>query len=202
MASLKRCGFLRPSDVCPFFPACAFGDTRSTRTGGSTLMRKPSANDSTSSGSLSRPAIYGKSIFLLLPLAKFSSVPVTMKPLIFALCLLFACHGLKAQAPAWQPSPGHTQMPIWPGAVPDARPVAAPGNVTTTVTKPPVAGRPWVAVSNVSQPTMTVYSPTGTNTGVAVIVFPGGGYQLLAIGPEGTEICDWDDLAQIGRWHY
>jgi acetyl esterase/lipase len=38
---------------------------------------------------------------------------------------------------------------------------------------------------------MTVYSPKGANTGAAVIVFPGGGYQILAIDLEGTEICDW-----------
>jgi acetyl esterase/lipase len=46
-------------------------------------------------------------------------------------------------------------------------------------------------VENVSLPTMTVYSPKGKNTGVAVVVFPGGGYQCLAIDLEGTEICDW-----------
>jgi acetyl esterase/lipase len=46
-------------------------------------------------------------------------------------------------------------------------------------------------VGNVSQPTLTVYSPKGTNTGVAVVVFPGGGYNELAIDLEGTEICDW-----------
>jgi acetyl esterase/lipase len=38
---------------------------------------------------------------------------------------------------------------------------------------------------------MTVYSPRGTNTGVAVVVFPGGGYFCLAMDLEGTEICDW-----------
>jgi acetyl esterase/lipase len=38
---------------------------------------------------------------------------------------------------------------------------------------------------------MTVYSPKGKNTGVAVVVFPGGGYNCLAIDLEGTEICDW-----------
>ena len=38
---------------------------------------------------------------------------------------------------------------------------------------------------------MTVYSPTGNNTGVAVVVFPGGGYEDLAIDLEGTEVCDW-----------
>jgi acetyl esterase/lipase len=38
---------------------------------------------------------------------------------------------------------------------------------------------------------MTVYSPKGKNTGAAVVVFPGGGYQTLAIDLEGTEVCDW-----------
>jgi acetyl esterase/lipase len=38
---------------------------------------------------------------------------------------------------------------------------------------------------------MTVYSPTGRNTGTAVVVFPGGGYQILAIDLECTEVCDW-----------
>jgi hypothetical protein len=40
--------------------------------------------------------------------------------------------------------------------------------------------QPWVLVDNLSQPTMTVYSPKGTNIGVAVVVFPGGGYWALA----------------------
>ena len=38
---------------------------------------------------------------------------------------------------------------------------------------------------------MTVYSPKGKNTGAAVVVFPGGGYEILAIDLEGTEACDW-----------
>jgi acetyl esterase/lipase len=38
---------------------------------------------------------------------------------------------------------------------------------------------------------MTVYSPKGKNTGAAVVVFPGGGYRILAIDLEGTEVCDW-----------
>ena len=54
-----------------------------------------------------------------------------------------------------------------------------------------VASKPWLYINNVSRPTMTVYSPTGHNTGAAVVVFPGGGYQILAIDLEGTEVCDW-----------
>jgi acetyl esterase/lipase len=110
--------------------------------------------------------------------------------LLSAACVLLAFCGLRAQTPVWQPSPGQTQLPIWPGAVPDAQPVAGP-EVATTVTDEPVAGRPWVSVGKVSRPTMTVYPPKGKNTGAAVIVFPGGGYQILAIDLEGTEVCDW-----------
>src|SRR6267143_674754 len=105
---------------------------------------------------------------------------MVMKPLIFALCVLFGCGGLSAQTAGWQPSPGHTQVPLWPGKVPDPQPVAGPELATTSG-----------AVSNVSRPTMTVYSPKGTNTGAAVVVFPGGGYTDLAIDLEGTEVCDW-----------
>ncbi len=114
-----------------------------------------------------------------------------MKFLIFALCVVFTFSDLNAQTSVWQPSPGHTQIPIWPGAVPDARPAKGPETVETTGKDSLVAGRPWVAVSNVSRPTMTVYSPTGKNTGAAVVVFPGGGYEILAIDLEGTEACDW-----------
>ena len=119
-----------------------------------------------------------------------------MKPSILALCMVFAVGGLSAQTTGWQPSPGHTQVAIWPGTAPDAgaetvagpefvEPPAAPGKEWL------VGGRPVVGVTNVSRPTMTVYSPQGKNMGAAVVVFPGGGYQDLAIDLEGTEVCDW-----------
>ncbi|HXN49575.1 MAG TPA: alpha/beta hydrolase, partial [Bryobacteraceae bacterium] len=110
-----------------------------------------------------------------------------MKPLILALFAVSAC----AQKPVWQPSPGHTQVPMWPGAAPDPQPVAGPEFAKTSGKDDMIAGRPVVEVDNVSRPTMTVYSPKGKNTGAAVVVFPGGGYQVLAIDLEGTEVCDW-----------
>jgi acetyl esterase/lipase len=116
-----------------------------------------------------------------------------MKLLLSTCCVVFvfASGGLRAQTPAWQPSPGHTQVPIWPGAAPDAQPVTGPETSTTREKDNLVAGKPWIYVERVSQPTMTVYSPAGKNTGAAVVVFPGGGYQILAIDLEGTEVCDW-----------
>lgn len=114
-----------------------------------------------------------------------------MKSLLFALVFLLANPNLHAQQTTWQPSPGHTQIPIWPGPVPDARPIKAPESAETTGKDSLVAGRPWVSVSNVAQSTMTIYAPTANNTGAAIIVFPGGGYEILAIDLEGSEVCDW-----------
>ena len=86
--------------------------------------------------------------------------------------------------------PGHTQIPIWPTATPDPQPARGPETVSIDP-KSLIAGRTITAVSNVTTPTMTVYAPKGKNTGAAVVVFPGGGYQILAIDLEGTEVCDW-----------
>jgi acetyl esterase/lipase len=96
-----------------------------------------------------------------------------------------------ARAQGWQPSAGHTQVAIWPGSSPDAQAAAGPEVVVTTGAKDFVAGRPWISVEGVGVPTMTVYSPRGNNTGAAVVVFPGGGYEVLAMDLEGTEVCDW-----------
>jgi len=86
---------------------------------------------------------------------------------------------LGAEPSVWQPSPGHTQIPLWPGAAPDAQSVPGPETLKQE------------GVTNVTRPTMTVYAPKGKNTGAAVIVIPGGGFQGLAMDLEGTEICDW-----------
>jgi len=100
-----------------------------------------------------------------------------------------------ARQTGWQPSPGHTQIPIWPGSPPDARPIDGPeiaGTVIDDHGNPRLVGdKPWTYIDKVAQPTMTVYSPRERNTGAAVVVFPGGGYNVLAIDLEGTEACDW-----------
>ena len=112
---------------------------------------------------------------------------VTAKIFYFT-CILFAYGCLSAQTNVWQPSPGHMQIPIWPGTPPDARSLPRPEYTKTSLTQ---TGESLLWVCNVSQPTMTVYPPAGTNTGVAMVVFPGGGYNALAMDLEGTEICDW-----------
>src|SRR5256886_10801723 len=105
-----------------------------------------------------------------------------MKPLTFAICVVFAFGGLSAQTRVWQPSPGHTQVPIWPGTAPDAQPVAGPEESHWWPTGP--GGPGGFTVYPVSRPTMTVYSPEGKNTGAAGAVFPGGGLWGLGICPQ------------------
>ena len=106
------------------------------------------------------------------------------------LLLLALSEGAYAQSAGWQPGAGHTQLPLWPGTIPDAQPVPGP-EIETSRTDPKVAGRPWLAITNVTRPTLTVYAPKGKNTGAAAVVFPGGGFQVLAMDLEGTEVCDW-----------
>jgi len=112
-----------------------------------------------------------------------------MKSWTVALSLLVVCASVHADPMVWQPAAGHTQIPLWPGTVPDARPMPGPEYVKEGTSL--IGGKTVIAISNVSQPTMTVYAPQGSNTGAAVVVFPGGGFQILAMDLEGTEFCDW-----------
>lgn len=102
------------------------------------------------------------------------------KSILLLLSVGFACAHAQEPAAIWQPAPGHEQVPIWPGAVPDAMPNPKPESTD-----------PGGGAFNVSRPTLTMYAPTARNTGIAMLVFPGGGYQALAMSGEGTDICDW-----------
>jgi acetyl esterase/lipase len=53
-------------------------------------------------------------------------------------------------------------------------------------------GQRVVRIGNVSTPTITLYRPPhDTDTRAAVVVCPGGGYEILAMDLEGTEVCQW-----------
>lgn len=118
----------------------------------------------------------------------------------FTLCVLVATLPvtLMAQQPAWQPAPGHLTLPLWPGTAPGAPTNLPPEADTTTAKDNLIAGKPVIRLGNVSTPTLTLYAAKGASSGAgpAVVVFPGGGYQILAIDLEGTEVCDW--LTSIG----
>jgi acetyl esterase/lipase len=98
-----------------------------------------------------------------------------------------------AQGSGWPPPAGHMTMPIWPGAAPGAPSNLPPESDMTTAKDNLIAGRPLIRLGNVVTPTVTLYKAKGAGSapGPAIVVFPGGGYNILAIDLEGTEVCDW-----------
>lgn len=87
------------------------------------------------------------------------------------------------------PPAGLTQIPIWPEDVPVMPDTQGASESVFEVKKNP--GRHYTGVANVTNPTITVFPPARENTGASILVFPGGGFRILAMDIEGTEICDW-----------
>jgi acetyl esterase/lipase len=88
--------------------------------------------------------------------------------------------------------------PIWPSkTAPGDTPLDQPEADTTKAGDNMVAGKRVARIGNVSTPTIAIYRPAkAQDTGAAVVVFPGGGYSILATDLEGTEVCEW--LNSIG----
>ena len=97
-------------------------------------------------------------------------------PLLIALLLGSAANA--AEAPV--------ALKVWPvGKMPGVGAVAAEMEA-------PTKGDGVVRLTNVSEPDLTVFrAPSATASTPAVIICPGGGYQILAINKEGTEIAAW-----------
>jgi acetyl esterase/lipase len=109
---------------------------------------------------------------------------------------------LGAQPSGWPPAPSHPTLNVWPGTAPGASANLPAEADTTTAKDNLIAGRPLVRLGNVSTPTITFYAPHALGgpapaIAPAVVVFPGGGYRILAIDLEGTEVCDWLNSAGI-----
>ena len=76
---------------------------------------------------------------------------------------------------------------LWPGT--------PPGKVTDKEESAETRGN-VTRVANVSTPAMSLYTPGQGGNRPTVLVLPGGGYNILAIDLEGTEIAEW--LNSIG----
>ena len=83
-------------------------------------------------------------------------------------------------------------IPLWPDTAPGETGNVGAEQDTTKPTDNLIAGKRLIRLGNVSQPTLTIYRPPADrDTGAAVMVCPGGGYHILAMDLEGTEVCDW-----------
>jgi acetyl esterase/lipase len=86
-----------------------------------------------------------------------------------------------------------TVLKVWPGKVPGEK--EAIGEEKVLEQKP--GEKKVQRITNVSMPTLSVYRPEkGKETGAAVIICPGGGYNILAWDLEGEEVAQW--LNSIG----
>jgi acetyl esterase/lipase len=88
-------------------------------------------------------------------------------------------------------------IPLWPNGAPGEQPGPGDEKDTTTPSSGLIAGKRVARIGGITNPTIQIFSPaSGKNSGAAVIVFPGGGYSILAFDLEGTEVCEW--LNSIG----
>ena len=81
-------------------------------------------------------------------------------------------------------------LPLWPSGPPEPPRVSTPERDATKPTDALIAGKPLQHLTDITNPTLTLY-PAPEPNGAAVLVFPGGGYQILAYDLEGTEVCTW-----------
>lgn len=76
-------------------------------------------------------------------------------------------------------------------------PKGAPDETTKLIEKADTdggktGGESVLRITNVSEPTITVYpAPDEVASGAAMVVCPGGGYNILAYDLEGDEVCEW-----------
>ncbi len=100
---------------------------------------------------------------------------------------------LLAVLPAVQAQEKPLVFDVWPGKAPGE--TGAVGAEKILEDKP--SARPVQRITNVSKPTISVFRPAkDKDTGAAVLIAPGGGYNILAWDLEGEEVATW--LNSIG----
>ena len=83
-------------------------------------------------------------------------------------------------------------LPLWTHGAPEPATAKGPERDITAAADALIAGRRIIKLTDVREPTLSVYkADAATNSHTAVLVFPGGGYQILAYDLEGTEVCTW-----------
>jgi len=105
-----------------------------------------------------------------------------LKGLAIAFCL-FAGFGIV-----------HAQqvLPLWPHGTPEPPQTTQPEKDVTTDQDALINGHRTARLTNVTEPSMTVFLPAHSEgVTAAALVFPGGGYRRLAWDGEGVDVCHW-----------
>ena len=119
----------------------------------------------------------------------------------YLLSLIFTAGMVRLAAGSASAHPGDggtpVTLPLWPPGTPGITSGHGQEHDATTPADGLIGGRPVIRLAGITDPTITVYRPArARETGTAVLVFPGGGYHILAMDLEGTEVCEW--LNSIG----
>lgn len=85
---------------------------------------------------------------------------------------------------------------LWKNGAPGEPAVQGEEKDMTKPTDALVGGKPVIRLGNVTNPSLTFYPAEKNPDGTAVVIFPGGGYHILAMDLEGTEVAEW--LNSIG----
>ncbi len=123
-------------------------------------------------------------------LAQYMSLLFIFRPVLRLLSFLrLACVVLALTGAA---SAADAPIPLWLDVAPGDKGDLGGERDTTKPTDGKVAGQSVQRIGNVSKPTLTIYrAPKEKDTGAAVLICPGGAYNILALDLEGTEVCEW-----------
>ncbi len=102
--------------------------------------------------------------------------------------VMFMCIGMNAETVG--------PIPLWKNGAPGEPAIEGEEKDTTKPTDATVGGKPVIRLGNVTNPTLTFYPADKNTNGATVVIFPGGGYYILAMDLEGTEVAQW--LNSIG----
>lgn len=85
-----------------------------------------------------------------------------------------------------------TTLPLWPQGAPGET-----GDIGPEAEVPRQETPKTTRITNVSSPTLTLFRPKPEhNSGTAVVVCPGGGYNYVVVDKEGSEAAEW--LSSLG----
>ncbi|MBL9139929.1 MAG: alpha/beta hydrolase [Verrucomicrobiales bacterium] len=83
-------------------------------------------------------------------------------------------------------------VPLWREQPPGEKQQFGPEQDLTKPNEGLVGGRRLIRLGNVTRPTLQVFRPDPAKAnGAAVLICPGGAYNILALDLEGTEVCEW-----------
>ena len=102
-----------------------------------------------------------------------------------ALRMLFLCASVALAA-------DHPEIPLWPNGAPGSQ-----GKTAREVDEAPNKDHGYLKVTEVHNPSLTVYLPPPEKaSGASVIIAPGGGHRFLNFDQEGTYVAEY--LNSIG----